>query len=355
MAKDVALPPRVYPKGRWYYLVNAEGKKRIWIKVTMIRDGVPALYRKLADMAARDVAPDRVPALVVDWHKDVGHAHSTKTQANDTWVMNAITEAFAEFTAGQVRPPDVVEFLKTYRDKPRTHNEMRAGVRELMRYAEERGFREPGTNPVDSVRTMSVKARDKYITDSEARRIKRAAMVGDDGLRTRSGPMICAAMDLAYLTGQRVGDLLQLRWSKKLATDKAGVVVAPYIADEGIFFKPSKTSGSTGAKVLIQWTPRLREVVAKIEAIGRRNLRYVITTQEAQPYTYSGFSTAWRRAVARAGVSNCHFNDLRAKALTDKEEGHGMQAARRMGAHSTERQTADYVRHRRAQPSTATK
>ena len=48
-------------------------------------------------------------------------------------------------------------------------------------------------------------------------------------------------------------------------------------------------------------------------------------------------------------MPNCHFNDLRAKALTDKEAAEGMQQARHMGAHSTEAQTADYVRHRKAQ------
>ena len=72
-------------------------------------------------------------------------------------------------------------------------------------------------------------------------------------------------------------------------------------------------------------------------------------------YTYHGASTAWRRAVKRAGVHNCHFNDLRAKALTDKEATEGMQQARRMGAHSTEAQTADYVRHRQAQRTEATR
>jgi hypothetical protein len=65
--------------------------------------------------------------------------------------------------------------------------------------------------------------------------------------------------------------------------------------------------------------------------------------------------SAWRRAVARAGVHNFHFNDIRAKAITDKEEGQGMKQARRMGAHSTEAQTADYVRHRKAQPTGATR
>jgi hypothetical protein len=59
--------------------------------------------------------------------------------------------------------------------------------------------------------------------------------------------------------------------------------------------------------------------------------------------------------VERSGVKGLHFNDLRAKALTDTEERHGMQAARRKGAHSTEAQTADYVRHRKAQKSEATR
>src|SRR5258707_5810107 len=36
------------------------------------------------------------------------------------------------------------------------------------------------TNPVDSLKTMSVKARTRYITDSEVRRIKVAVMYGDD-------------------------------------------------------------------------------------------------------------------------------------------------------------------------------
>lgn len=227
------------------------------------------------------------------------------------------------------------EFLKPYKTRtlkdgttkpsPRTFNEMRAGLRQLMRYAEEKGHRPADSNPVDSIKTISVAARDKYITDSELRRIKVAAMYGDDGKRTRSGPMLCALIDLAYLTGQRIGDLLDLRWSRKLATDKAVQVVAPYIADEGLSFKPGKTAGSTDAKVMIAWTPRLEALIVRVKAIGRRNTHYVITTQDAQPYIYYGASTAWIRAVKRAGVHNCHFNDVRAKALTDKEAAEGMQ------------------------------
>ena len=353
--KDVSLPPRVFPKGRWYYLVSAEGKKRVWSKLTLLKDGIPALYRKLADLAARDVSPGRVPALVVDWHKEVGAGRSKKSRANDTWVMNSISTAFAEFEAGQVRTTNCSEFLKAYRPKPRTHNEMRAGLRELMRFAEEKDFRDPGTNPVDSIKTLATPARDRYPTDSELRRIKVAAFYGADGKRTRMGSTIAALIDLAYLTGQRVSDLLDLRWNKRAALDESGQVDAPYIAPEGIYFKPSKTASSTGAKVLIGWTPRLKATIERIEKIGRRNLRWVITSQEAQRYDYEAFKSAWSRAMKRSGVKGLHFHDLRAKALTDKDESHGMLAAQRMGTHSTEAQTRDYVRRRKAQKTGATR
>jgi integrase len=345
----------VFPKGRWYYLVTAEGKKRIWKKLTLIRDGIPALYRKLADMHASDIAPDRMPALIVDWMDEVSKGRSAKQQANDRWTTTAISEAMAEFRAREVTPPDCVTFLKPYRPKPRTHNEMRRALRELMRYAEEKGCRDPGTNPVDSIRTLRTPARDRYPTDSELRRIKVAAHYGADGKRTRMGPTLAALIDLAYLTGQRIGDLLELRWTKRAATNAAGEIEAPYIAEDGIYFKPSKTKKTTGAKVLITWTPRLKAVIARIEALGRRNMRWVITSQEAQRYEYEAFKSAWSRAVKRSGVKGLHFHDLKAKAVTDTEESHGMQAARRKAGHSTEQQTASYTRHRKAQKSEATR
>jgi integrase len=352
--RDKTLPPRVYPKGRWYYLVRAAGTKRIWHKLTPIQAGIPALYMKLADMAAQDIAPDRVPALAVDWLKEVSTIRSKKTQANDKWVMTAISKAFAEFRAMQITPPDVADFLRPHRKKPRTHNEMRSGLRELMRFAEEKGYRNAGTNPVDSIKTMKTPPRDRYPSDSELRRVKVAAFYGDDGKRTRMGSTIAALIDLAYLTGQRIGDILDMRWNKPAAT-KDGQVIAPFISDDGIYFKPGKTASSTGAKVMIEWTPRLRDVVERVRGMGRRNLTWVITNQEAQRYDYEAFKSAWARAVKRSGVKNLHFHDLRAKAITDKEESHGMQQARRMGSHSTEGQTASYVRHRKAQKTGATK
>lgn len=359
------LPPKVHPKGRWYYLVTYDSatKKHPWTKLTLIRDGLPALYRKLAEEHAREVAPDRIPMVAQAWLKDRGDSPAE----NDEWAVREISEAFAEFRAREVTTPACIAFLKKWKDKDqaRTYNLMRFSLHDLMRFAEGQEqdgvpFRDPSTNPVSSIKRMSTPARDRYPTDSEVRRIKFHAMVGRPdrwGNRTftRSGPMLACLIDLAYLTGQRVGDLLELRWNKRAATDEAREVIAPYIAQEGLYFKPSKTEKTTGAKVLITWTPRLKAVIARIEAIGRRNLRHVLTNQEAQPLLYSTFATAWWRACDRAGIKGLHFHDLRAKAITDTEQAQGIKAAQTKGAHSTEQQTRTYTRHKKAQKSEATR
>lgn len=353
------LPQNVQPKGRWYYLVRAEGEKRIWTKLTLIRDGLASLYRKLAEEHAKDVAPDRMPLIAQAWLKEACADHADKE--NDEWAVREITDAMAEFRAREVQTPDCITFLQRWKDKKqaRTFNLMRFALLDMMRFAEGKEsdgvpFRDPNTNPVASIKRMSTPARDRYPTDSEVRRIKFHAMVGRDRKPTRSGPMLAATIDLAYLTGQRIGDLLELRWNKKAATE-AGEVVAPYIADDGLYFKPSKTAGSTGAKVLITWTPKLKAVIERIEKIGRKNLRYVLTNQSAQQLLYSTFATAWWRACDRAGIKDVTFHDLKAKALTDTAEARGMKDAQTKGAHSTEKQTADYVRRRKAQKTEATR
>lgn len=341
MKKRTDLPKRVFEKNGAFWHVRAEGDKRKWTRLCAVREGLPAMYRALADLEAQDLLDDSMPKLIGDWLRDVGSTHSKKTQANDAYQTRVIGEGFAEFKASQVRAPHIVEFLKDFRDKPRTHNAYRSMLRELMRYAEERGFREPGTNPVDSLRTLTIKARRRYITDSELRRIKVGICYGKDGKRTPSGPMICCLVEMAYLTGQRASDLLSMEWSE--------------IGKDGILFQPGKTLASTGVEVLIGWTPRLEKLVARLKAFKHSNVRYVFCKQDGQRYTYSGAVTAWKRGLKRAGIPDTQFRDLRAKALTDVDAKRGIVDAQRMGAHSTQAQTADYVRHKKAIKTNATR
>ena len=359
MASKRDLPRGIFEKGRWYYRVRAQGPKRIWTKLSLVEDGLPAMYGALAQLLAADIADDRMPAVIAAWQRDVMPRHAEKTRRDEIAMCKVIAESFAEFRAAEVQAPDVAAFLQPLRAKPRTHNGYRGMLREILRFSIERGHRTD--NPVAHLRTLPTPARTRYITDSELRRIKVGAIYGDDGKPTRSGRMIAALIDLAYLTGQRIGDLLDMRWRRD--PDEPD---APYVADDGIHFRPSKTRGKTGAAVVISWTPRLQDAVDRIRRIQAARLLkrradqrvvsgYLITGQDGKPLTYSGASSAWKRALKRAGVKGAHFHDLRAKALTDKESAEGMQAARTMGTHSTEAQTADYVRGRSARSTGATR
>jgi integrase len=347
------LPRGVFAKGRRYYLVTAEGKKRVWHKLSRIDEGLPAMFSALAakklELAQPPEGIGRMPAFIAQWERDElplkEWTEESKRVAKQRGQV--VAEGLADFEPSNVDPPACTVFLGQFRKMPRTFNAYRSLVREYMRYAEQLGRRPPGSNPTQAIKPMRCKARDRYITDSELRRIKVAAMRWDTGkqaLDTRSGPMLCALIDMAYLTGQAISDLLDLEW-KDLRAD-------------GIIFARGKVEKTTGAKVLIGWTTKLRDVERRLKALRKERRAFgsaVFVRQDGQPLTYWGVSSAWQRARLRAGITDCTFHDLKAKALTDKEEREGMRAASAMGQHATEGQTADYVRRRKPRKTGATR
>ena len=341
------LPKNVREKHGSFYL-DLQGKPRKWLKLSRVKAGLPALYQALAKHHAAEIDDDRMARVIGLWTEEVGQHRSKKTRANDSYMCREIGEGFVEFRASQVRPPDVAEFLKPFKDRPRSYNAYRSMLRELMRFAEEKGWRPAGSNPTASIKTIKIRARNRYVSDSELRRIKLAACYyyrqAKDGpvkTRVRSGMMMCNMIDMAYLTGQRIGDLISMEWGQ--------------IKREGILFAPAKVEGSTGVHVLIEWTPRLKELMARLKDQSKPNFRYIFAKLNGQPYVYSGMASAWRRAVKRSGVVACTFHDLKAKALTDVDEERGTKQAQHMGGHSTEGQTATYIRHKKPRKTAATR
>lgn len=234
---------------------TSEGKKRIWVKLTKVSEGLPAFYLALSEATkAPTVADDLMPKVIAAWEAEAMPTHAVKTQRDERARGAVIADRLEQFRARDIEPAHVTEFLRAYSDKHRTYNAYRAQIGELMRFAISKGWREPGTNPVTGIiRTKSTPPRDRYPTDSEVRRIKIAGIYGNDGRRTRSGLMLAALVDMAYLTGQRISDLLALQWSA--------------LGRDGITFRPSKTSKSTGAAVLIEWTPKLRDVEQRLRKL----------------------------------------------------------------------------------------
>ena len=58
-------------KGGRYYLVVAEGKRRRWVPLTRVDEGMPAFLRALADKRDEGIGGYLMPALVADWEREV--------------------------------------------------------------------------------------------------------------------------------------------------------------------------------------------------------------------------------------------------------------------------------------------
>jgi integrase len=113
------------------------------------------------------------------------------------------------------------------------------------------------------------------------------------------------AMMLALETGQRQGDLLLLPWSS-YTTDAEG--------RQWIMLRQSKSKrhNRPGRLVKIPVTKRLRAVLETT----RRVSPVMLTNSKGRPWTGHGFSSSWRKACAKAGISGLTFHDLRGTAVT---------------------------------------
>ncbi|MET3122644.1 integrase [Oxalobacteraceae bacterium GrIS 2.11] len=319
---NVLLPRMAYHHGA-YCLRTPDGKR-----VHLGRE-----FSQAVQKYAMKVAPagsDSMYYLIEAWRRDRLPAYADTTRVDTSRRLDVINKTFSDYVVGQLTPADVYAFCNQWADKPRSANIYRGLLSLLFTYGASTAW--PNNNPARQSLTFKEGAkRDRYLTDDEVLRIKAGALKAKDGLDNRSGPMLCAFIDLALMTAQRVGDLLALEWKDWL--------------DDGIFFHPAKTVNSTGVKMLIESSPPLKVLRARIAEMCEHTRPYdtVIQTLDGKPYTYSGMQTQWRRARERAGVTNAHIHDLRAKALTDMGSASEAQA---LAGHATESMTAHYRKAR---------
>jgi hypothetical protein len=345
-------------KGGRYYRIRADGPKRIWIPLTRVREGLPALYMALADSLGRDARDDAMAKLIAEWQSEVMSKHAAKTQVDEKRRALVIAESFEGGNAGQIETPECYEFLKPFQVMPRTHDLFRSQLRSIFQLAELKGYRKAGSNPVSAIPTMGSTPRDRYITDSELRRVKIGGLYGANGRRTPTGITLACFLEVAFLTGADVGVLLRLREERDHEHPDE-----PHVCADGIFVRRDKTE-RTSRPVIVEWTPRLRAVVAKLKSIKteqqakKRAQQRVVTPflfigMDGTPWTYEALSSAWQKARARAKLPPTMLRDLRAKAATDKEEKDGITGANALLDHTTEQQTADYIRRKKARRTSA--
>ncbi|MDT4846387.1 Tyrosine recombinase XerC [compost metagenome] len=306
--KDRHLPACMYLKHGAYYLVR-KGK---WERLGEdYQASLLAYARKTSQTSQGGMA-----ALIDKALKH--HVKIKKLAANTVTQYEAAAERlkdiFAEFEPHEVKPKHIAAVKMDLAGTPNMCNRILSLARVIFGYALEWQMVE--SNPCVGIKRHEEEKRDRYITDAEF-----AALLG------AASPYIRSILEMAYLTGQRINDVLSIHLSD--------------ISDEGIAFAQQKT----GAKLIVAMTPDLEEVIAKAKALPRKIRTLTLFCSRAgKPVRYETVKEAFWKLREKTGITDVTIHDIRAKSLTDADkEGKNAQT---LGGHSDPKMTARYLRGR---------
>lgn len=135
---------------------------------------------------------------------------------------------------------------------------------------------------------------------------------------------LSVAIELAYATGLRIGDLCALRWATL-----DGVV----------------ETQKTGARQAIEGSDALSVILARARVLQARIAGlYVLCDRRGRPWKTGTLRKRWNGACTAAAVANAHFHDIRAAAGTEFARLYGREAAREFLGHADVRTTLLYLR-----------
>lgn len=307
--KDRHLPPCVHFKHGAYYYVKAGKWNPIGKSLAEALEKYASLHEQpkggLADLLDRAYAH---------------HCHVEKlkpsTRSQYKTAVNTLKRKFANFSPTQVTPRTVRKLKASMSEHPNMSNRVIGFLKTVFEYAIEWG--EADMNPCYGVKGYRENRRKRYISDEEF-----------NAIYAKAGDRLQVIMDLQYLTGQRINDVLTLRRSKILET--------------GVLVKPQKTETTSGAEVLLKWSPELRAAVERAKALsGKVPAVTLLRGRGGKAPNYRTVADQFMKAAKAAGVVDARPNDQRAKSATDaKKQGKNPRA---LLGHTSDAMTERYIR-----------
>ena len=300
------LPKYVQHRHGAYYLVRGGKWERLG------RD----LESALAEYDRRVAPPkDGLPALI----DRALAAHRTKKKlAPNTWAQyqiaaHKIKHMLSEFKRpDQVLPRHIAKIKESLAATPNMANRVLSVVRIIFDYALEHQLVD--SNPAIGIRRLGESTRRRLIAPEEYARIY-----------GKAGARLQCVMDLLYLTGQRVEDVLQIRLAD--------------LRDDGIYFEQDKTE----ARLVVSWTPELEAAVARTKGLIRGVSGFTLFQgRKGKPADYRSVYLQWTTACQAAGVTDAQMRDIRAMAAT-ATRAQGGNATALLG-HTSPKMTERYLR-----------
>lgn len=303
-----SLPPRMHKKHGAFYLVD---KARKWHRLSADYDEALRLYAEHAEPTPEGSMVWLIETAMPVICRKV--KPSTKEQYEQA--ANKLKAVFAEFKPEDVKPKHVAKVKLALAKTPAMANRVLTVMTLIFAYAVEQQLVE--WNPCIGIKKHTLSPRTRLLSHAEIEAIK-----------THSPARLRCMIDILYLTGQRIGDILTLRRSD--------------ITEIGIAFKQQKTE----ARLIVEWTPELRAAVDAALALHINvKAMTLFHTQHGGPPGYETVWEQWVRACKVAGVEDANPHDLRARAITDAEEqGLDPQA---LAGHTDRKMTERYIRARK--------
>lgn len=248
------------------------------------------LMNELFDRYARECIPD------LSW----------RSQRDYLSIIELLRKHFGHLEPREVKPRHIVNFLDV--PKGRIHRNRMVMILSVVfqkaigKWCVEDDLR----NPCQGVERWPTKPRTRYVTHDEF------AM-----FRATCPEALQIAMDLALLTGQRQGDIVNLTWEK---------VHTIGLPREEWYIEVKQ--GKTGKHLGILISPAVEAVLMRARKMTPKwpHVHVLRTNPRSGPkgekYTEDGFRAMWQRHMKRwmrAGNPNYHFHDLRAKSISDNK------------------------------------
>jgi len=287
--KDKHLPPRVYFKHNAYHYVDTKNK---WHRLGSTFTEAIANWAKKINPDSKKITT--MHHLFDRYMIEIAPAKSEASHKSNLANIKPLRIWFGDMQPDEVTPVDIYRYLDKRALKAKVSaNREKSLLSHVFTMAIRWGV--VRDNPCRNVKRITEKPRRRYIENHEF-----------IALRSIAPTVIQLMMDIAYLTGQRIGDILRIKISD--------------LTDEGIRIEQSKT----GVKLLIMWTDPLRECVNKIRSLPRSVIHSftLFCNRRGAPMTYDSFSTVWQKTMKKAlerGLiqESFTFHDIRAKAASD--------------------------------------
>lgn len=284
---DVASAYRVVsPKGAVYwYAWKGRGAPRLHGE-----PGSAAWLEQLqAAIDARDGRDDaRMSGLVVAYRaSDDWSDLAPKTRKEWSRWLDRIAITFGPLRIAQFGRPEIREDIERWRnrwkDKPRSADMAMQVLSRLLTFAVRKG--KIPANPCVAIPKIYSADRSAIIwTDDEI-----------DKLLSVCSTEMSWAVRLALATGLRQGDLLRLGWS--------------HVGSLAIEVRTRKSGGKTTALI-----PMHAELRTLLDEIPKRST-VVLTSGTGGPWL-TGFTSSWRKTVARSKIDGKRFHDFRGTFAT---------------------------------------